>query len=66
MICRCNRCEGKKTVMALGNLQKDCPDCGATGYVEKPLKKNDVRQTKRKKKPKNILSAESLIMNNEY
>ncbi len=32
-IMRCDSCHGKKTVIGLGNIVKDCPACKGVGYV---------------------------------
>lgn len=33
---RCDSCNGRKQIVALGNLIKDCPYCRAIGWIEEP------------------------------
>jgi hypothetical protein len=37
-IARCLSCLGRKTIVALGNMQKTCPHCLGVGYLEQPDK----------------------------
>jgi excinuclease UvrABC ATPase subunit len=34
MIERCSCCLGKKTIMGLGSMIKDCPECDGIGHVK--------------------------------
>lgn len=34
MITRCDNCLGKKVVMGLGQLLKDCPSCKGVGHIK--------------------------------
>jgi DnaJ-class molecular chaperone len=33
---RCPACVGKKKIMGLGSMIKDCPECHGVGYVKVP------------------------------
>jgi hypothetical protein len=52
----CDVCKGRKTMVGLGNLTKDCPYCNGVGWIATPdqgLKvtlKDVMMQPKRKKK----------------
>lgn len=34
MLVRCDECQGKKVVMGLGCMQKDCSKCKAIGWLD--------------------------------
>ncbi len=34
---RCTHCDGRKKIMGMGGLQKDCPTCMGVGHVIVPL-----------------------------
>lgn len=58
---RCSECSGKKKVMGLGLLIKDCPTCEGIGWVKKDVKPfteelvPETRIVKRKgRPPKNV------------
>lgn len=34
IINRCRRCEGRKTICALGGITKSCPECHGIGHVK--------------------------------
>lgn len=38
MISRCLRCNGKKTVMGLGSIHKECDECFGIGHVDYDVK----------------------------
>ena len=31
---RCQRCKGTKTILLMGALRKECPECNGIGWVE--------------------------------
>jgi DnaJ-class molecular chaperone len=31
---RCETCQGKKTIIGLGMISKQCPDCKGVGHVK--------------------------------
>jgi len=49
-IVRCDSCHGRKRLVGMGGMIKDCPACKGVGYVsaEPPIK------AKRERKPKDI------------
>ncbi len=55
---RCDPCQGKKKLLMLGNIMKECPYCHGVGYIEDVKKTStdeimDLPKPKKKhKKPK--------------
>lgn len=49
----CERCAGRKEVLALGGLRKKCLECKGTGFVsqDKGDVKNVVAEVKKERKP---------------
>lgn len=45
---RCATCNGKKSVMGLGMLEKECPTCYGVGYIDPAPK--EVKKAASKKK----------------
>lgn len=43
---RCETCVGKKTILALGGLVKECPNCKGIGHVKV---EEELKQSKEKK-----------------
>lgn len=41
MITRCTACLGKKTIVGLGMISKDCPACNGVGHIK--VKKEEVQ-----------------------
>ena len=51
MITRCTSCLGKKTIVGLGGIMKDCPVCDGIGHVTVVLEHSDDKpQRSRQKK----------------
>jgi len=48
---RCDICQGKKQILSLGNLQKDCYECHGIGWLQ-PDEDEPIVKPKKKKKPK--------------
>lgn len=42
---RCKKCNGKKSIMHLGGLEKKCPECYGVGHV----KVEEIKDKKKKK-----------------
>ena len=42
MIQRCETCMGKKTIIGLGCLIKDCPSCKGVGHIKVVLDHDEV------------------------
>lgn len=42
MITRCDKCLGKKTLIGLGGLIKDCPKCEGIGHLKIVLTPADI------------------------
>jgi|FreactTroBogLake_1042271.scaffolds.fasta_scaffold07702_11 predicted nucleic acid-binding Zn-ribbon protein len=40
MVTQCTGCSGKKVIMGLGGMIKDCPKCGGVGHI-KVVSNND-------------------------
>jgi hypothetical protein len=36
-VVRCECCQGRKKMMGLGMLMKDCRECLGVGFIEKPV-----------------------------
>ena len=34
-IIRCDSCKGRKRVLGMGGMEKQCPDCGGIGWRER-------------------------------
>lgn len=61
-VTRCEGCQGRKKIKALGNIEKDCPNCRGIGWLDngdKSLEKElsermDIAKPKKKpgRKPK--------------
>ena len=46
-IMRCDSCHGKKKLIGLGSIVKDCPACKGVGYVAvEPIKVQSARKSK--------------------
>ena len=39
---RCTNCNGKKKMLGLGSIEKDCPSCKGIGYYESEVKVSEV------------------------
>lgn len=53
----CPACKGKKIMIGLGNIEKDCPSCRGVGYINPPsddlkVTLGDVMKTGKVKKKK--------------
>lgn len=63
MITRCSSCQGKKTIIGLGAMIKDCPKCDGVGHIKVVLDHDKVAEQvaivennepiKRRGRPKN-------------
>ena len=48
---RCNACQGRKTIMGLGTLERDCTECNGTGWIENEVQfdsDDEIDKTKQK------------------
>lgn len=66
MMINCDNCKGRKQVIGLGNIQKDCPSCRGIGWVELPdndLKVTlaDVMDTNKKRGRKKKINHEEIL-----
>lgn len=57
MLINCEVCKGKKTMIGLGNLIKDCYACKGIGWIEVPAQVEKVDTTKRRQRIKSEPSA---------
>jgi len=68
---RCHRCNGRKTILGLGMIEKQCHECFGIGWVAKnsveikkaitnelPIPTNSVVKKKPGRKPKTVLQCE--------
>ncbi len=65
MITRCPCCVGKKTIVGLGAMIKDCPNCKGVGHVTVVLDHDkikihtDVESVSRRGRPKKVSDKEA-------
>ena len=45
---RCTLCNGKKRIMGLGMIEKECPECKGVGYINL-VEKAPVKRVRKKK-----------------
>jgi len=48
----CKTCDGRRKVLGMGGMKKDCPECGGRGSIDISLLDEEKRKAGRPKKDK--------------